>query len=634
MLNNAAVPTLSEVLAEVRKHSEAGEPVRALGVLRRLTAEGGLRGEQFSTVGASLEEIRASLPHETATTKVAVLGGYTTGPIVAAVRCALLADNVVAEVYEAPFGAYVQDILDAESGLYRFGPDVIVLAVSYRDVVSLPTEPVSDEAVAAALDAEVERWQSLWRISADLAGVPVLQHLMEVPAENGGGMAERRMSWSRVRFISELNRRLVDEAPAFVRWIDVDGLASRVGSKNWNDPRLYHYGKIGFNVRFLGEYARALAGAWRSSVGRTKKALVVDLDNTLWGGVVGDDGMDGIQLGSGTPAGEAYSAFCSYLSGLSHLGVVLAACSKGDRATAEEVFSKHPGMPLRLDQFGAFVRNWDDKATNIRSIAKQLNLDPSALAFVDDSAAECELVRRELPEVAVVQLPEDPALFIHVLDDQHLFDSATLSQEDLQRTKSYAALRQATELESQATDLDSFLRELEMVGTLYQATDVDLVRLSQMEPKTNQFNLTTRRYTEPDLRRFIADPQYVALAFQMKDRFADHGLVSSLIAHEHDGMLLIDSWLMSCRIFSRTAEQFILNHITTIARGRGLNRIVGEYLPTSKNEVVRPLYGNLGFKPVQNGEPGRWWSLSVGASRPKALKTFILLEQPADTTRS
>jgi FkbH-like protein len=299
---------------------------------------------------------------------------------------------------------------------------------------------------------------------------------------------------------------------------------------------------------------------------------------------------------------------------------MLGVCSKNDEAVAREVFEKHPHMPLKLDDFSTFCCNWNNKADNLVQMARELNIDLAHVALVDDNPAECELVRRELPQVAVVCLPEDPADFVRCLDDEHLFDQVRLSEEDRLRTGSYLAREKAETLRRKATDLDSYLASLEMVGECAAATTADLARLAQMEMKTNQFNLTTRRYGEEDLARMIAREDARVYACRLADKFANHGLVSSLILIREGSTLRVDSWITSCRVFSRTLESFILNHVMEYARSCGAARLVGEYLPTARNGVVKDLYASLGFRPMREGDAREWVLDLAGAAR---LKTFV-----------
>jgi FkbH-like protein len=556
-----------------------------------------------------------------ARTRVAVLGDYTAQPFTIAVRCGLIAEGVIPSVYEGRFAAYRQEILDASSPLHTFKPDLVLIATGTVGLQSLPGGPIEPTAVAAAVDTELRSWQTLWRAIEQSQGVRVLQHLYETPEEDLVGPAERMLPWSPVRFVEALNHRLLEHTPGFLRWVDIDRLAARVGRREWHDPRLYYHGKFAMSMRMLPEYIIALRGAWRSAIGRTKKVLVVDLDNTLWGGVIGEDGLDGIRLGPGSAEGEAFVAFSQYLKALQCRGVILAACSKNNADTAREVFLAHAAMPLRLDDFAVFCCNWEDKASNLRAIARELNIDLWSFVFVDDNEAECELVRRELPGVTVVHLTGDPSQFRRQLDDLHLFDAAFLSAEDMVRAASYAGRRRAAQLQEQATDLESYLISLAMTGIVYSARPQDLPRLAQMELKTNQFNLTTRRYSIEDIKRLMEDRGAVVMALKLADRFAEHGLVGSLIGVLEPDAVRIDSWLMSCRVFSRTAEEYMLLRLIDYARARGVHRLRGEYLASPKNSVVADLYQRMGFR--REGADLRWWQLDLDIDWAATHRCFI-----------
>jgi FkbH-like protein len=338
--------------------------------------------------------------------------------------------------------------------------------------------------------------------------------------------------------------------------------------------------------------------AWRSANARAKKVLVLDLDNTLWGGVIGDDGVDGIKLGSASPAGEAFEDWQRYVKALGERGVILAVCSKNDPAIAETAFT-HPNSALQRSDFAAFECSWNDKAGGLRRIAKDLNVGLDSFVFCDDNPAECDLVRQELPEVAVVFLGADPAAFIDLFDAGHWFDMEAYTQEDLGRATAYTARAAALAEQAEVTDIGGYLTGLGMKARLSRPEEADIARVAQLELKTNQFNVTTRRYSEAQLRGFMARNDAVVLSFKLADKFGDHGLTSTLVAFHEDDTMRIDSWLMSCRVFSRSAEQYMLRGLIEIAEGLGAKRLVGEYLPTPKNVVVADLYPRLGFIPSE-----------------------------------
>jgi FkbH-like protein len=564
---------------------------------------------QISDLARSIEVKLGGSDGAVPVARVAIVSDYTTDSLAMAVRCALMGDGVVASVYEATIGTVSQEILDPASGLNAFHPDTILVATGRHGLTSEPDRASSQEDIDRILSGELDKWQKLWLIAREGNSCSIIQHLYDISSEQYVGLAERLLPWSSSRFIAALNQRLIESAPGFLRWLDIDDLAAAVGRQNWFDSRLYYSSKFPMAMRFVPQYARSFRGAWRSLTGRTKKALVVDLDNTLWGGVIGDDGLEGIRLGVGSPEGEAFAAFGRFLLALQRRGVILAVCSKNAPEIAQEVFRRHPQMPLKLESFAAFVCNWGDKAANIRSIAAELNIDVSSLVFADDNPAECERIRQEIPELSVIHLAGDPAEYPRLIDDQHLFDAAAISQEDLARTASYVARREMLGLRQDAADLGQFLASLQMKGTAALATRQDVARLAQLELKTNQFNLTTRRYSPEAIEEFISSPDCLVLTLRLADRFADHGLVGSLIARMEEGRLRVESWLLSCRVFSRTAEEFIMGELIDHARAWGLREIIGEYLPTPKNGVVAELYARMGFSQV--GTDNRWWQLPL-----------------------
>lgn len=543
----------------------------------------------------------ASLPPGTPVQKIAVLGALTTDFIASAIAVGVALEGVTPVLYQAPFGSIVQEILDPSTGLHRFDPDLVVLAPDWRDVVeALPPDATVAEA-EAAVQAQVGLFTHLWDKLADGGRRRIIQHTLPGPDARFCGIAERLMPGSAMNQVRRLNDALLAAGRGRVTWVDLETLAARIGTERFAPARFYHNARLPFESRHLPAYLPAFRGAWRLANGRAKKVLVLDLDNTLWGGVIGDDGVEGLRLGGGSPAGEAFAAWQGYIKALAARGIVLAVCSKNDPAIAETGFT-HPASLLARADFAAFECGWEDKAQGLRRIAAALNLGLDSFVFCDDNPAECALVRETLPEVAVVHLGEDPTAFIAKLDAGHWLDLAAYTAEDLGRGAMYAARSAAQAEAGQATDIGAYLSGLKMVGHVFRPEEADMARVAQLEMKTNQFNLTTRRYTEAALRGFMDRADAVVLAFRLSDRFGDHGLVSTLIAVQEGEALRIDSWLMSCRVFSRSAEPFILRALIPLAAARGATRLIGEYLPTARNGVVADLYERLGF----TAEGGLW----------------------------
>lgn len=556
----------------------------------------------------------ATLPRQ----RVAVLGNVTIDYLSRAVACAILAEGVAPTLYQAPFGTYVQEILDPGSPLHGFGPELAVIAPTWRDLLApLPVGAPAAE-VDAALDAKVSLFATLWdRLAAK--NVKILQHVLVPPSPRYCGMAERLAPAAPVNQVRRLNEKLFEAGRGLVHWVDMEALAAEIGGRQFGAARFWHAAKLDFDQRWLPDYLPLFRAAWRAANARAKKVLVLDLDNTLWGGVIGDDGPEGIAIGPGSTEGEAFAEWQAYVKGLGERGIVLAVCSKNSPEIAATGFTNAHSV-LKREDFAAFECSWNDKAGGLQRIAKGLNLGIDTFVFADDNPAECELVRQALPEVAVVHLGTDPTQFIELLDAGRWLDLPHYTAEDLGRAASYAARAAALAEQSQATDIGGFLTGLDMKGRLYRPEEADIARVAQLEQKTNQFNVTTRRYSEAAIRDFMARNDTIVLAFRLSDRLGDHGLVSTLIARQEDDALRIDSWLMSCRVFSRSAEQFILRGLIDLARERGVKRLAGEYLPTPKNDVVADLYERMGFA---RAEGEALWERPIGHADPDDLETYI-----------
>jgi FkbH-like protein len=617
MVNTSSSFSWSQVLSDARRKATVSID-DCMRTLSEKVRDHPLLGFELEMLGRLLREVSNCAESTMPTMRVAILSGFTSDPIAHAMRVTLFKEGFRAEIFEAPFGVYIQEILSPDSSLYAFDPQIILIVAPLKDVKAMPAGPIPKSSIDFILDSEVSRWQSLWGELSKHSTAIILQHTFEIPCLAYLGPAERGANWGAERFVTALNERLMEASSGTVHWVDVDNLSATVGRRNWHDPRLQYHGKFAFSPVFLPEYSVLLGGALRSGLARTRKALIVDLDNTLWGGVIGDDGLDGISLGPDSPHGEAYQAFCKYVSGLGRRGVILGICSKNEMSNIVEAFTKHPHMPIRIDEFAVVRCNWENKASNLSAIALELNIDLSAIVFVDDNPAECELVRQAHPAVYVVQMDGDPASFIERIDCEHLFDSQHYSQEDINRSKSYQARAKLAVLQTESTDLETFLISLKMHGKFRIARREDIPRLAQMEMKTNQFNVTTRRWTAEQISQFLVSEDHDVFSFQLSDCYADHGVVGSMIVYYQGAEIHILSWLMSCRVFSRTSEDFMITELTKHAKKRGANTIIGRYDPTEKNKVVVDLFKRLGFI---NLSDHREFALKIG--QVNSLKHYI-----------
>jgi len=529
--------------------------------------------------------------------RLAVLGSSTLTHLLPAIRVAGLRRGIWIDTYEADYGQYLQELSDPESGLHAFKPTAILLALDAHHLTAGVTAGMDEPTADAAFAETKSHLQEIWKLARDAFKCPILQQAalpVHLPVL---GLNEHRLPGSRVRYLVRLNEALRPMAEADgVDILSIDDRAARDGVHAWHDSGLWHRSKQEVSPTAAPLYGD-LVGRWLAAKqGRSFKCLVLDLDNTVWGGVIGDDGMEGIAIGQGSALGEAYTAFQDYCRELTRRGIILAVCSKNDEVNAVEPFEKHPDMVLKRGDIASFVANWSDKAGNIRSIAEELNIGLDSLVFIDDNPFERNLVRQELPMVAVPEVSDDPVGYPIALSDAGYFEGLSVTDEDRERTSQYQGNKARDALKASATDLPAYLRGLEMNLIAKPFDRVGLQRIVQLINKSNQFNLTTRRYTDEDVLAVMADPDAFGLQLRLLDRFGDNGVIAIVIGRLMEQKdLLIDTWLMSCRVLGRQVEPTTLNLIAEQAKKLGAKRLVGEYIPTKKNGMVKDHYARLGF---------------------------------------
>ncbi len=536
--------------------------------------------------------------------RVAILGYCTTSYYATVLRGVGEATTFPILSWEAEYNTVEQTLLDQKSGLYAFQPNHVVLVTAvqaFRD--SLLALSLEQRAEAAALEAG--RLSAQVRRAAEIPGVTVVVHELVVPAERAWGNLTNRIDGSLPNAVRSINDRLrqVAREVANVFTIDCDHIASWIGKKSWFDERLWDYSKSFCSPDLLPMVASQAVDIFRAVKGKNFKCVALDLDYTLWGGVIGDDGLEGIRLGE-LGDGEAYVRFQRWLKELSGRGILLAVCSKNDDAKAREPFQKHRDMVLREADLACFIANWHNKADNLRLLAKRLNIGLDAIVFLDDSPFERNLVRELVPEVCTPEMPEDPSEFIPYLDSMNLFEALQFSSEDRQRAEFYRVNVLREEAQEQFTDVNEYLSTLKMAAEFERIDDAHLPRVAQLVQRTNQFNLTTIRHSAAELKQFAEDADYFAFYITLEDRFGDNGLISAVIGRRWEGMLEIVSWLMSCRVISRRLEEFVLDRLVEVARSAGLKRLYGRYVPTKKNAIVASHYEDLGFQADVHG--GGW----------------------------
>jgi FkbH-like protein len=596
------VPAAEVCVDLARAYLDAGDHEQALMWCRRVV-DAGLDYRAWDAAARILKRIRREHRFQAnRTAKLAVLGSYTTDQLVDLLGLVAVRRGIDLEIYQAGYGQYQQEILDPDSRLHSFGPDLVLVAVHDRDL-SLPgftNDP------AEAVKAEVERWTSLWGLVESRIGAKVIQTNFVARPEDPFGHLSSRLPGSRRSMVAAVNTGLGAAAGQNVAILDCDYLASLQGRDSWFDDRYWYRSKQAVGFDALPLLATHLMSLVAAEVGLSRKCLVLDLDGTLWGGIIGEDGLEGIGLGHG-PDGEAFTAFQDYIVALKNRGVILAACSKNDEAAAKSPFESHPDMRLSLDDFAIFVADWEPKPDNLRRIAASLDLGLDALVFVDDRPHERDAVRQALPEIDVIVLPEDPAAYVPTLAAYPYFAMAAFTDEDSRRTDQYRARAQAAELESHASSIDEFLTSLEMRARIGEFDAIRLPRIVQLIGKTNQFNLTSRRHGRPEVEAMISDPDVVSFYVELADRFGDHGLVGVVIGRRHDETMEIDTFLMSCRVIGRSVEATILAEISRLALEMGCSRLEGIYRRTAKNKLVSDLYEKFGFEEKHFDSDGSVW---------------------------
>jgi FkbH-like protein len=595
-------------------------------LLKTLTREGRDFDELFLLTSLRKKAKARQLPrtgiaHEKI--RLAILGGYSLYPFHELLEHFCEMSGLLCEVWLGDYDNYVSEILDETSGLYSFAPQAVLLIPSEQRCRYSGNLTDSRQAQQLEAGKVVDSLLEMARKVHDKSHAEVILANFMLPVRHDLGTYRGRTLGSDWAFRKWVNLELGLSAPPYVHICDLEFLAHRHGGVQARDDRAWFESKQPCSSSLLVEFARETAHLMDSLRRSSKKVLVLDLDNTLWGGVVAEDGLTGIELGDTSPRGEAFKAFQRYILSLKQRGVLLAVCSKNDHPKAAEVFEKHPEMTLRMEDIVAFKANWEPKSDNIRQMAAELNLGLDSFVFVDDNPAEIEIVRQFAPEVTTILLGPDASNHAAQLQDCRLFEPRNITVEDGERTKQYRSEVQRKELESEVTDMASYLESLEMEASISEFTPADAPRLAQLINKSNQFNLTTRRRTEADILALMSDPNYVGFSVRLKDRFGDHGLISIVIGQKKDDVLEIDTWLMSCRVLKRQVEEVVLNELTRLAASRGCARLRGVYLPTAKNEMVRDFYTRMGFTLAAENENRREFDLMMTTFQPFATKIKI-----------
>lgn len=532
--------------------------------------------------------------------RLAVLGDSATQYLSVAISGYGIFDGFPVEVYDADYDQIELQAFDDESELYKFEPDAILIYMCRQKLYEKYCECNYKENFA---DAVMNNISALQEKLYHNSKASIIQFTFENDNDMAFGNYGMKLRGSYAYQTAKLNLNLMEWSADhnYCYLIDINRVKCLVSAENFCDPKLYCNAKMSVSPAALPEIAKNVIDIIKAIKGCSKKCIILDLDNTLWGGVIGDDGIDNIEIGE-LGIGYAFTEFQTWLKELKKRGIILCICSKNNESVAKEPFEKHPDMVLKLDDIAIFVANWDDKASNILNIQKTLNIGMDSIVFIDDNPFERNLVRELISDITVPELPEDPARYYDYLRSLNLFETISYSENDSERTHQYQAEIARTQLQNRFSDFDEYLKSLEMVGEAKAFEPYYYPRISQLTQRSNQFNLRTVRYTEADIERIASDNKFITLYYTLKDKFGDHGLVSVVILEKRGTVAFVDTWLMSCRVLKRGMEEYVVNSFMKAASNEGMTKIEGEYIPTEKNMMVKDIYTKFGFKSLCNNK--------------------------------
>ncbi len=551
--------------------------------------------------------------------RVAILGGSTTDDIKNILELYLLAAGIKPEFYQSEYNKFYEDALFSNEELNSFQPEIIIIFTSVVNIINWPTINDNFNAVQDELTVEFARYQQVWESLWRRFSAVIIQNNFDLPFERDVGSLGSSISWGKYHYIESINAMFAKYAREHENFYihDLNGLSARIGLARWHNHFQYYAYKFAMNYDVMPQVSSSLANIIKALTGKSKNCLVLDLDHTLWGGIIGDDGVDNIKIGHETPMAEAYTAWQEYVRHLKERGVILAVCSKNEDDVAKSGFN-HPDSVLHLNDFAAFKANWLPKNENIVSIAQEINIGLDSIVFIDDNPAERQIVRDSLPEVSVPEVDgSDVFSYIKAIEEAGYFDTVAISVDDIKRNDNYQANRARQELSKQIASYDDFLQSLQMSAEIDEFQPVYFDRIAQLTGKTNQFNLTTRRYTRVDIERMANDPAYITLYGRLEDKFGDNGLISVIIGEKRGDELHILLWLMSCRVLKRGMEENMLDALVSKAQVAGCRKLVGYYYPTKKNKMVANMYETFGFVPVGNDGDGVVTEMLIEGYSPK-----------------
>jgi FkbH-like protein len=552
--------------------------------------------KSFAQLRRNLKKINNSKP-----IKIAILGDSATQFLTQAIKGTGIDNDINFDVFEADFNQIERQVYDLSSELYKFEPEIVIVFQSSHKLL-LKYNKINPEEHSLLASNEMSKIENIYsNLSSNLEAKVIYYNYTEIDDAVFGNYANKVES-SFLFQVRKLNYELMCFASksANLYLCDISTIQNQIGKLNFFQPSVYVNSDMVLSIDALPKIASKTIDIISTLNGKFKKCVILDLDNTTWGGVIGDDGIENIQIGS-LGIGKSFSEFQYWIKKLKERGVILAVCSKNTEAIAMEPFEKHPEMVLRLKDISVFRANWENKADNIRQIQSILNIGFDSIVFLDDNPFERNIVRENIPEICVPELPEDPANYLEFLYELNLFETASFSNEDSERTKLYQIEAERVKVYKKFTNEDDFLKNLNMLSDIQFFNKFNIPRVAQLSQRSNQFNLRTIRYSEADIEKISVSNDYLSFAYTLEDNFGDNGLICVVILKkECQNTLFIDTWFMSCRVLKRGMENFVLSTIINTAKENGFNTIIGEYISTNKNDLVKDHYTDLGFRKEQN----------------------------------
>ena len=567
----------------------------------------------------TLRELKKLAREELNTPKirVALLGDTATQLLNTCIKGESVARNIAVDIYEAEYDQIERQLMDPTSEIYQFDPEVTIIFQSTHKLGELHSSLTIEHQEHLA-DERLSFVASLCE-SIFFANKKIVYFNYTEIEDTVFGSYANKVESSFSYQVRKLNYELMNLSRQYSNLFicDIVGLQNMFGRRFMFSPNVYMSTEIVLSVNALPYVASRVVDILAAIKGQFKKCLILDLDNTVWGGVIGDDGLEGIELGHGLGIGKAFTEFQMWIRKLKQRGIIICVASKNNEETAKEPFEKHPDMILKLDDIAVFQANWETKVDNIRTIQSILNIGFDSMVFLDDNPFERNIVRENIPGITVPELPDDPAMYLEYLYSLNLFETASYSNADKDRTKQYQVEAKRVSLSKTFTNEADFLKSLDMISTVSGFTKFNTPRVAQLSQRSNQFNLRTIRYTESDIEAMAHDPNVIDLCFTLEDKFGDNGLIAVVIMKKKDEeTLFVDTWFMSCRVLKRGMENFTLNTMVEYAKMKGYKTIIGEYIPTPKNKMVEQHYPNLGFSSINTKECSQY-ALDLDSYLPK-----------------